>query len=127
MPMSLSTIASTVSPDLIAATVAAIPPVAIEQSNQLHTIIATACSTASSQDEALALLIRMRAAAILFRDKQWLDCISRIRTNASCQLAMKDGIILELIATQPLDASLHFDTDDFCNAMRDRIDARRLN
>jgi hypothetical protein len=127
MPMPLYTVTRTISPELIAATVAAIPPLAIEQSNQLHTIIAMACSTATSQGEALALLIRLRAAAILFRDELWLDCISRIRTKASYQLTMMDRIIIELIVTQPLDPSLHFVTDDFCNAMRDRIDARRLN
>jgi hypothetical protein len=126
MPLSLSNITHTVSPNLIAATILALPVDAIRR-NQLDTIVTTACKRAATQDEAVALLIRIRAAAILFRDLQWLAFMTGIRVKASNELTLVDGIILELIATRPLDASLHFVTDDFCNAMRTRVDAAHLN
>jgi hypothetical protein len=126
MPMSLSKITGTVSPNLIAATIQALPVDAIGR-NQLDTIVNTACKRAGTQNEAVALLIRIRAAAILFREPQWLAFMSSIRVTASNRMTMMNGIILDLIATQPLDASFHFVTDDLCHAMRTRMDAAHLN
>jgi hypothetical protein len=67
--------------------------------------------------DADALLVRIRAAAIIFGDPRWQTWSTHFRASTPEMYRAFDAVMLDCVATLPLDASLKFCPDEFFDAL----------
>ena len=70
-----------------------------------------------TEHEALALLVRIRAAGIALADPRWPRWSEYFRSNPPETFRVFDAVVLDIIATLPLNASLRFSADEFFDAL----------
>ena len=84
-------------------------------------LIAVVCTVGGTEHDARALLVRIRAAAVMLRDPRWLPWSAYFKACSADAHAAFDAIVLDLVATLPLDASLLFSPNDFFDALLARV------
>lgn len=112
-----------VSPALIASTLdclALLPKTERLVPAQLMIITGT---LARDGNEAAALLVRIRAAAIVMRDQRWPSWSTYFKSSDTDQRCAFDSTVSIVIAGLPLDATLKFDADAFFDALLARVPA----
>ena len=67
--------------------------------------------------EAITLLVRIRAAGIVMADPRWPKWSRYFRSNPQTTYRVFDAVVLDIIATLPLDASLRFAPEIFFDAL----------
>ena len=109
---------SPVPPALLAATFDTLARIPLEQQLDSDHLIAISRRIGCSDAEALALLARIRAAAIVLRDPRWLPWSAYFRTCGRDEHCLFDAAILHIVATLPLTCCAHrFHSDDFFDAV----------
>jgi len=80
-------------------------------------LIRTARAIGCSEREMPALVIRARAAAIVFADPRWDQWLLVLRAGGADMRRANDAALLRIIAELPLTASLRFSPDLFFRAL----------
>ena len=114
---------SPVSPALLAATFDTLARIPLEKRLEPAHLIAISRWIGNSDAQSVALLARIRAAAIVLRDPRWLPWSAYFRTCGRDQHCLFDAAILHIVATLPLTAALRFHNDDFFDAVLARTGA----
>ena len=110
-------------PALLAATFDTLARVPLEQRLEPAHLISISRRIGCSDAQSLALLARIRAAAIVLRDPRWLPWSAYFRTCGRDEHCLFDAAILHIVATLPLTPTLHFASDDFFDALLARVPA----
>lgn len=84
-------------------------------------LIAVVCTVGGTEQDARALLVRIRAAAVLLRDPRWLPWSAYFKSCSPDAHTAFDAIVLELVALLPVDPSLLFSADDFFKSLLARV------
>jgi len=105
--------ASPIPPALLAATFDTLARFPLAQRLEPPLLIAISRRIGGSDAQSVALLMRIRAAAVVLRDPRWLPWAAYFRTCGRDQHCMFDAAILHIIAALPLTPALRFDADDF--------------
>jgi hypothetical protein len=84
---------------------------------RLALAVAVAHAIGCSADEMPALIVRIRAAAIVLADPRWLPWAAHFKACDQNQHRAFDVAILHIIATLPLTSALRFAADDFFAAV----------
>ena len=113
-----------VPPALVAAAFDTLARVPIEHRLQPSMIIAVSRRHGGNSAQSLALLARIRAAAIVLRDPRWLPWAAYFKRCDGDAHCLFDAVLLHLVATLPLTPTLHFVSDDFFEALLDRAPAQ---
>jgi hypothetical protein len=71
----------------------------------------------ADQSQAAALLVRIRATANILRDPRWPAWAMYYRASTPSQHRAFDAVMLDCVATLPLDAALRFSADAFFEAL----------
>lgn len=114
---------SPVPPALLAATFDTLAKFPLEQRLEPVHLIAISRRIGGSNAQSMALLARIRAAAIVLRDPRWLPWSAYFRTCGRDEHCLFDAAILHIVATLPLTAALRFHSDDFFDAVLARTNA----
>jgi hypothetical protein len=114
---------ASISPALVAAALDCLAY--IPDGHQLEPALLIAVTRTITPDtaEADALLIRIRAAAIVLCDPRWPKWSAYFRAQDRARRAAFDHAVLAVVAGLPLDASLKFVSADFFAALLERADA----
>ena len=80
-------------------------------------LIAVTRTITSNTNDADALLVRIRATAIILRDPRWQSWSAYFRASTPEMHRAFDVVMLDCVATLPLDASLKFCPDEFFDAL----------
>jgi len=86
-------------------------------------LITMASSNGCHDRELLALLVRLRAAAIVFADQRWLPWVHVFKVCDADAHRAFDAALFAVIAELPLTAALRFDPDRFFRALLVAVDA----
>lgn len=108
---------SPVPPALLAATFDTLAKFPLEQRLEPNHLIAISRRIGGSDAQSMALLARIRAAAIVLRDPRWPAWIMYFKSCGRDEHCLFDAAILYIVATLPLTAELRFRSDDFFNAV----------
>ncbi|MEQ1717574.1 MAG: hypothetical protein ABL907_16620 [Hyphomicrobium sp.] len=114
---------SPVPPALLAATFDTLARLPLEQRLEAAHLIAISRRIGGSDAQSMALLARIRAAAIVLRDPRWPAWMGYFRTCGRDEHCLFDAAILHIVATLPLTAQLRFHSDDFFDAVLARTGA----
>jgi hypothetical protein len=90
-------------------------------------LIAVTRTIAPNVGEADALLVRIRAAAIVFCDPRWPQWSAYFKAQDRATRAAFDHAVLAVVAELPLNAALKFAATDFLDAVLERVDAATCN
>ena len=112
-----------VPPALLAATFDTLARIPLEQPLEPAHLIAISRRIGCSDAEALALLARIRAAAIVLRDPRWLPWSTYFRNCGRNEHCVFDAAILHIVAALPLTAAHRFHGDEFFDAVLARTGA----
>ena len=80
-------------------------------------LIAVTRTITTNTDDANALLVRIRATAIILGDPRWQNWSVYFRASTPEMHRAFDVVMLDCVATLPLDASLKFCPDEFFDAL----------
>ena len=80
-------------------------------------LIAVTRTITTNTHDADALLIRIRAAAIILRDLRWQNWSKYFKASTPELHRAFDAVMLDCVATLPLDAALRFSPDEFFDAL----------
>ncbi len=80
-------------------------------------LIAVTRTITTNTNDADALLVRIRAAAIILCDPRWQSWSTYFRASSPEMHRAFDVVMLDCVATLPLDASLKFCPDEFFDAL----------
>ncbi len=80
-------------------------------------LIAVTRTITTNTNEADALLVRIRAAAIILCDPRWQAWSAYFRASTPAMHRAFDVVMLDCVATLPLDGSLKFCPDEFFDAL----------
>ena len=80
-------------------------------------LIAVTRTITADTREADALLVRIRATAIILGDPRWQNWSAYFRASTPEMHRAFDVVMLDCVATLPLDASLKFCPDEFFDAL----------
>jgi hypothetical protein len=80
-------------------------------------LIAVTRTITANRHEADALLVRIRAAAIILGDPRWPSWSAYFRASTPEMHRAFDVVMLDCVATLPLDASMKFCPDEFFDAL----------
>ncbi|RTL63053.1 MAG: hypothetical protein EKK41_24200 [Hyphomicrobiales bacterium] len=80
-----------------------------------HLLLVATC-TASNEDEAAALFVRLVTAAFICRDARWRQWRTFSRSSVDAAIAF-EALVIHLFATLPLQDVLHRSADDFFAAL----------
>lgn len=116
MPL-LDPLPQAVSPALVAATLDCLPHIAMRARTTSRTCIHIALALGAAPGEATSLLVRFIAADAVLADARWSAWRAVLRRSPFEMRQRFDALVVELIATMPLDAALRFDADDFFAAL----------
>ncbi len=100
-----------VPPALLAATFDTLANFPVGQRVEPALLIAISRRIGGSDAQSVALLARIRAAAIVLRDPRWLPWTAYIRTCGRDTYCLFDAAILQIVASLPLPPALRFDAD----------------
>lgn len=114
---------SPVPPALLAATFDMLARFPLVQRLEPTQLIAISRRIGGSDAQSMALLTRIRAAAVVLRDPRWSSWAAYFKTCGRDQHCLFDVAILHIVATLPLTAELRFDSDEFFDAVLARTDA----
>ena len=112
-----------VPPALLAATFDTLARFPLEQRLQPAHLIAISRRIGGSDAQSMALLARIRAAAIVLRDPRWPAWMAYFKTCGRDEHCLFDATILHIVATLPLTSALRFHSDDFFDAVLARTGA----
>jgi hypothetical protein len=112
-----------VPPALIAATLDTLAMLPNGHRLEPELLITISRRIGGSEAQSVALLVRIRAAAIVFRDPRWLHWSAYFRACSADAHCVFDAAILHIIAALPLTPALRFSADDFFTAVLDRTQA----
>lgn len=112
-----------VPPALLAATFDTLARIPLEQRLEPAHLIAISRRYGCSDAQSMALLARIRAAAIVLREPRWLPWSAYFRTCGRDAHCLFDAAILHIVATLPLTGALRFQCDDFFDAVLARTSA----
>ena len=112
-----------VPPALLAATFDTLARFPLAQRLEPALLFAISRRIGGSDAQSVALLARIRAAAIMLRDPRWLPWGAYFRTCGRDAHCLFDAAILHIIATLPLTPALRFSSDDFFDAVLVRVKA----
>ncbi len=112
-----------VPPALLAATFDTLARIPLDQRLEPAHLIAISRRIGGSDAQSMALLVRIRATAIVLRDPRWLSWSAYFRTCGRDEHCLFDAAILHIVATLPLTGALRFHCDDFFDAVLDRTSA----
>jgi hypothetical protein len=98
---------------------AALDCLALTPDSQLNPLllIAVTRTLASNTSEADALLIRIRAAAIMLDDPRWHMWASCFRASQLDMQCIFEVVLLDCVATLPFDAWLQYSPDEFFDTL----------
>lgn len=108
---------------LLAATFDTLARFPLDQRLEPAHLIAISRRIGGSDAQAMALLARLRAAAIVLRDPRWPAWMVYFRTCGRDEHCLFDAAILHIVATLPLTAALRYSSDDFFDAVLARTGA----
>ena len=80
-------------------------------------LIAVTRTITTDAREADALLVRIRAAAIILRNPRWSKWSAYFKASTPQMHRAFDVVMLDCVATLPLDPSLRFSPDEFFDAL----------
>ena len=80
-------------------------------------VIAVTRAITTNTEDANALLVRIRATAIILGDPRWQNWSAYFRASTPEMHRAFDVVMLDCVATLPLDASLKFCPDEFFDAL----------
>ena len=80
-------------------------------------LIAVTRTITTNTRDADALVVRIRAAAIILADPRWQNWSTYFRASTPEMRRAFDVVMLDCVATLPLDASLKFCPDEFFDAL----------
>ena len=80
-------------------------------------LIAVTRTITTNTRDADALLVRIRATAIILGDPRWQNWSAYFRASTQEMHRAFDVVMLDCVATLPLDASLKFCPDEFFDAL----------
>lgn len=106
-----------VSPALIAAAFDRLAWVPAGSTLHRRLLITMARSVGCTDTEMPALLVRIRAAAIVFADPRWLPWAAHFKACDGDARRNFDAGLLTVIAELPLNSALRFDADRFFGAL----------
>ncbi len=112
-----------VPPALVAAAFDTLARVPLEHRLQPSMIISISRRYGGDNAQSLALLARIRAAAIVLRDPRWRPWAAYFKSCDSDAHCLFDAVLLHLVASSPLTPTLHFASDDFFDALLARVPA----
>lgn len=112
-----------VSPALLAATFDTLARIPLKRGLEPAHLIAISRRYGCNDAQSMALLARIRAAAIVLRDPRWLPWSAYFRTCGRDEHCQFDAAILHIVATLPLTPALRFHSDDFFDAVLSRTSA----
>jgi hypothetical protein len=112
-----------VPPALLAATFDTLARFPLEQRLEPAHLIAISRRIGCSDAQSMALLARIRAAAIVLRDPRWPVWMAYFKTCGRDEHCLFDAAILHIVATLPLTGALRFHSDDFFDAVLARTRA----
>ena len=118
---------ASISPALVAAALDCLAFIPDGHRLEPSLLIAVTRTIAPNVGEADALLIRIRAAAIVFCDPRWPKWSNYFKAQNRATRAAFDYAVLAVVAELPLDASLKFAATDFLDAVLERVDATTCN
>lgn len=110
-------------PALLAATFDTLARIPLEQRLEPALLISISRRIGCSDAQSMALLARIRAAAIVLRDPRWLPWSAYFRNCGRDEHCLFDAAILHIVATLPLTGALRFHSDDFFDAVLARTSA----
>ena len=84
-------------------------------------LIAVTRTITTDAREADALLVRIRAAAIILRNPRWSKWSAYFKASTPQMHRAFDVVMLDCVATLPLDPSLRFSPDAFFDALLSRL------
>ena len=84
-------------------------------------LIAVTRTITTDVREADALLVRIRAAAIILNDPRWPKWSAYFKASTPQMHRAFDVVMLDCVATLPLDPSLRFSPDTFFDALLSRL------
>jgi hypothetical protein len=80
-------------------------------------LIAVTRTITTNTDDANALLVRIRATAIILGDPRWQNWSTYFKASTPEMHRAFDVVMLDCVATLPLDASLKFCPNEFFDAL----------
>lgn len=116
-----------VPPALVAAAFDTLARVPLEHRLEPSMIIAISRRYGADVTQSLALLARIRAAAIVLRDPRWRPWAAYFQSCDRDSHCLFDAVLLHLVASLPLTPTLHFVSDDFFDALLARVPAHCRN
>ena len=123
MILNTEVVISPVPPALLAATFDTLARIPLERRLDPAHLIAISRRIGCSDAQSMALLTRIRAAAIVLRDPHWLPWSVYFRTCGRDEHCLFDAAILHIVAALPLTAALRFHSDEFFDAVLARTGA----
>jgi hypothetical protein len=118
---------ASISPALVAAALDCLAFIPDGHRLEPSLLIAVTRTVAPNVGEADALLVRIRAAAIVFCDPRWPKWSAYFKAQDRATRAAFDHAVLAVVAELPLNAALQFAPTDFLNAVLERVDAATCN
>ncbi|MEQ1615646.1 MAG: hypothetical protein ABL904_23065 [Hyphomicrobiaceae bacterium] len=112
-----------VPPALVAAAFDTLARVPLEHRLEPSMIIAISRRYGGDNAQSLALLARIRAAAIVLRDPRWRLWAAYFQNSDRDARCLFDAVLLHLVASLPLTPTLHFVSDMFFDALLARVPA----
>jgi hypothetical protein len=118
---------ASISPALVAAALDCLAFIPDGHRLEPSVLIAVTRTIAPNVGEADALLVRIRAAAIVFCDPRWPKWSAYFKAQDRATRAAFDHAVLAVVAQLPLNASLKFTVTDFLDAVLEHVDAAIRN
>ena len=118
---------ASISPALVAAALDCLAFIPDGHRLELSVLIAVTRTMAPNVGEADALLVRIRAAAIVFCDPRWSKWSTYFKAQDRATRAAFDHAVLAVVAELPLNASLKFPATEFLDAVLERVDITACN
>lgn len=110
-------------PALLAATFDTLASYPLDQRIEPAQLFAISRRIGGSDIQSKALLIRIRALAIVLRDPRWPIWMRHSQACTRDAYCLFDAAVLHIAAALPLTATLRFEGDAFFNALLTRITA----
>jgi hypothetical protein len=121
LKLSPQTVSAQVSPALVAAALDCLAFMPDGYKLEPLQLMAMTRAISGNASEAEALLVRIRAAAIVMCDPRWPKWSAVHKTQSFELRRAFDHAVLDVVAALPLDASLKFNTTGFFDAVLARI------
>ena len=112
-----------IAPTLVASALDCLSLVPRDRRLEPALLVAITRTVSATDSEAAALLVRIRAAATVLCDPRWPPWSNYFKACTPDAHATFDSVVLDLVATLPLDSSLRFSADLFFQTLIARVPA----